>query len=257
MVGSPDETLGRADARPPDVTRGRDVKRVVLPLIVLSLAGGCSTRRISHTPRSAIEQLLLSAAVDKAVLKFDLPGARGMKVFTDFTNLNCYDKEYVRAAIRARVAELGCLLAAGAEDADLTVEVASGGLGTEYKESVIGLPALPVPNSPVGTPEAPAYRQEERTGIVKLLILVHAKGTPVSVGHYYAKADREEGFALGMRFQPTDEIREGWDKSEDSRKPLPAPPAAKPKPAEKPDATSQPKVGMGHWTAPAFLRWQR
>ena len=236
------------------------MKKVVLSLAVVMLLAGCTSRRVSHTPRSAIEQLLLSGAVDKAAIKLDLPGAAGKKVYTDFNNLNCYDKEYVRAAIRARVAGLGCILTAKPEDADWTIEVACGGLGTEFKESVIGLPALPVPNSPVGTPEAPAYRSEERTGIVKLLILVHAKGTPILVRHYYAKADREEGFALGMRFQPIDDIREGWDKSEnDAAAPTPAKDAPRAAPkiddTSSGDASSGREIGGVHVSRPSVFRW--
>ncbi len=237
------------------------MKRAVLLLVALSLPGGCTSRRISHTPRSAIEQLLLSGAVDKAVMKFDLPEVKGRKVFIDFANLNCYDKEYVRAAARARVAELGAILAEKPDGAELTVEVSCGGLGTEFKESVIGLPALPVPNSPVGTPEAPAYREEERTGIVKLLVLVHAKGRYVSARHYYAKADREEGFALGWRFQPTDEIRDGWQRSEDARsgagKPEP-PGEASPGPQSKDTSRGGrgAKIGRTHVSTFSLLRWR-
>jgi len=234
------------------------VKRAALLIAALSLLTGCTSRRISHTPRSAIEQLLLSAAVDKAMLKLELPQVKGRKVHADFTNLNCYDQEYVRAAARTRLAELGGVLVATPDDAELTVEFACGGLGTEFKESVIGLPAMPVPNSPVGTPEAPAYRSQERTGIVKLLVFVHAKGKFVAAAHYYAKADRAEGFALGWRFQPTDEIRDGWDESETRRRDAPMPATA---PAEPPPAPDPPpagvKIGRAHVSTPACMRWKK
>ena len=48
---------------------------------------------------------------------------------------------------------------------------------------------------------------------MKLLIFVHQKGKLVALGHYYAKADRDEKFLLWYRFQDRDHIREGWESS--------------------------------------------
>ena len=185
----------------------------VVALALLCVVG-CSSRRFTNTPRSAIEQMLLSAAVDKALERFDLPEIHGKKVLLDFTNLKAYDAEYIKVATRARFSQLGAVLVEKADEADLTAEVASGALGTESKDAVVGLPALPVPNSPVPFPEAPAYRSSEQTGIFKMLIFVHAKGRFVSANHYFAKADRQESFAFGWRRQRKDDIREGWERAD-------------------------------------------
>ncbi len=185
---------------------------------VLMMAGmfatGCASRHVTNTPRSAIEQLLLSGAVDRALEKFSLPELSGKKLFVDFTNLKAYDAEYIKVATRARMAELGAVLVDKAEQADLVAEVCSGGLGIEYKNSVVGMPALPVPNSPLPLPAVPLHRKTEQTGIVKLLIFVHAKGRFVAASHYYAKADRDESFILWWRFQSTDDVREGWERAD-------------------------------------------
>ncbi|MHC4563609.1 MAG: DUF6655 family protein [Planctomycetota bacterium] len=178
------------------------------------LTAGCSSRPVTSTPRSAIEQMLLSGAVDRALEKFYLRELVGRKVYIDFTNLSCYDVEYVRLATRARFARMRAVLVDKAEDADYVVEVASGALGTELKTDVVGLPALPVPNSPAATPEMTAYSSGEQTGIVKLLVLVHRKGRLVGTAHCYAKCDREESFAFGHRFEQEDEIRQAWDEAD-------------------------------------------
>lgn len=190
------------------------MKRIAPLLVVSLMCVGCSSRLLTHTPRSAIEQLLLSRAVDKALEKLRLPELAGKKAYVDFTNLKAYDQEYIKVATRARVAELGATLVEKADQADYTVEVSSGGLGIEFKNAVVGMPSLPVPNSPVPTPAAPAWRSTEQTGIVKLLIFVHAKGKFVSVNQYCAKADREESFVLWWRRQRTDEVREGWERAD-------------------------------------------
>jgi hypothetical protein len=192
------------------------MNRVVAVVLAFGfvLMAGCSARPVTSTPRSAIEQMLLSGAVDRALEKFYLPELVGKKIYIDFANLSCYDVEYVRLATRARFARMRVVLVDKADEADYVVEIASGALGTELKTEVVGLPALPVPNSPAATPEMTAYSSGEQTGIVKLLVLVHRKGKLVGTAHCYAKCDREESFAFGYRFEQEDEIRSAWDEAD-------------------------------------------
>jgi len=93
-------------------------------------------------------------------------------------------------------------------------EVASGGLGIEFKSTLVGLPAIPVPNAAVPTPELSAYRSTEQTAILKLLVFIHQQGRFVSAHHYYVKADRDESFVLWHRSQKRDEVREGWERAD-------------------------------------------
>jgi len=184
-------------------------------IVVAALASlGCTSRTFSTTSRTAIEQLLLTRAVDVAMVKFDMPELADKKIFLDFTNLKCYESEYVKVAVRTRVAQIGSHLAASSDDADLMVEVAAGALALEYKDSVIGMPPLPVPNSPVPMPAMPFYKTTEQTAIVKLLIFVHASGKFVASHMYYAKADRDESFILQWRSTSQDDVRTGWEQSE-------------------------------------------
>ncbi|MDP6543908.1 MAG: hypothetical protein QGH60_07935 [Phycisphaerae bacterium] len=189
----------------------------ILSCIIVATAlasGGCTSRTFSTTSRTAIEQLLLTRAVDVAMVKFDMPELTGKKVFIDFTNLKCYDAEYVKVAVRSRVAQIGSRLTDSGADADLTIEVASGALALEYKQGVVGMPAMPVPNSPVPLPAMPFYRSTEQTAIVKLLIFVHDSGKFVASHMYYAKADRDENFILQWRATKQDDVRTGWEQAE-------------------------------------------
>ncbi len=198
---------------------------VLIPVAALAaLAGvGCASRTFSSTPRTAVEQMLLSRAVDLAIEKIELPEVRGRKVFIDAGNLESYDAGYVKVAVRARFAELGATLVESAEEADCVVEVASGALGTEYKSDLVGLPPLPVPNSPVPLPEVSLYRTVEQTALMKLLVFVHDKGEFVAAYQYYAKADRDESFILWYRFQRKDDIRTGWERADVRLRQRPAP----------------------------------
>jgi len=120
--------------------------------------------------------------------------------------------------VRARFAEIGAHLVENAEQADYVAEISSGALGTEYKSSILGIPAIPVPGSPTPLPELALARSIEQTGIVKLLVFVHSNGKAVSTGHYYGKVERDESFILWFRFQPKDDIRTRWEAADEKVK---------------------------------------
>jgi len=183
-------------------------------LVLLLVSTGCVSRVVSNTPRTALEQMLLTGAVDRALEKLELPEVRDKTVCLDFSSLKGYDAEYVRVAVRARFAKLGARLVKDPEQADYVAEVASGSLGTEFKTTLIGLPALPVPQTQLTSPEVPLYRSAEQTGMFKLLIFVHADGRFIAADQYYARADRDETFLLFWRLHRKDDVREGWERAE-------------------------------------------
>ena len=190
------------------------MKRIICTSFLLICLAGCTTRTFTNTERTAIEQLLLSGAVDKAVDKFNIPQVAGRKTYLDFTNLKSYDVEYVRTAIRVRFAEIGAILVDTAEQADYLAEITSGAFGTEYKSSLLGIPALPVPGSPVSLPELALCRGVEQTAIIKLLVFIRSNGKLVAADRYYGKAERDESFLLWSRFQTTDDIRTAWEEAD-------------------------------------------
>jgi len=194
------------------------MKYIIWTTLLTTFATGCGTRTFTNTERAAIEQLLLSGAVDNALEKLDIPQVAGKKTYLDFTNLKSYDIEYVKAAVRARFAEIGAHLTEDAKQADYVVEISSGALGTEYKSSILGIPSIPIPNSPTPFPELALARGVEQTGIAKLLVLVHSNGKVVSTGHYYGKVERDENFVLWFRWQSKDDIRTRWEAADEKLK---------------------------------------
>ncbi len=52
---------------------------LTLAVLILIHLAGCATRTVSNSPRTAIEQMLLSTAIDTALEKFELPQAKGKK----------------------------------------------------------------------------------------------------------------------------------------------------------------------------------
>ena len=190
------------------------MKYTIAASILLIFITGCTTRNLTNTQRTAIEQLLLSGAVDNAVAKFRIPQVAGKKTYLDFTNLKSYDIEYVKTAVRARFAQIGAVLVENADEADYIAEISSGTLGTEYKSTLLGIPSLPIPGSPTPLPELALARGVEQTGIAKLFVFIHSNGKLVTADHYYGKAERSESFILWFRFQPTDDIRKAWEQAD-------------------------------------------
>jgi len=192
------------------------VRHTIAIALILVILAGCQTRTATNTPRTAIEQMLLSGAVDAALDKLQIPGIDGRKVYLDFTNLKAYDVEYIRVATRARFSQLGASLVDAADGADYIVEVASGALGLEYKSSVVGIPPLPMPNSPIATPALPFYSSREQTGIVKLLFFIRAGDEYLATCQAFAKCDRDENHVFGIRYQSNDDVRTRWEQADAS-----------------------------------------
>jgi hypothetical protein len=193
------------------------VKYLVLTAAVagLAFAGGCTSRTVSNTPRTAIEQMLLSTAVDRALAKFELPPElKGEKVYLDFSNYESVDGGYVKAATRARFNQLGAIPTTEADEAHFVAELACGGLGTEFKSTLLGVPSIPLPNAPVAMPEAPVLKTTEQTGIFKLLVFIHDRHHVVRVDHFFARADRVEHSLLWVRIKGKDDIRAEWQRVE-------------------------------------------
>ncbi len=194
------------------------MKQAIITGIILTCLSGCVSRTFTNTQRAAIEQLLLSGAVDNALEKLDIPQVADKKVYLDFTNLKCYDIEYVKSAVRARFAQMNAQLVNDTNQADYTAEIASGALGTEYKSFLFGIPAIPVPGMSTPLPELALARSVEQSGIAKLLVSIYADGKGIVSGHYYGKVERRETFVLWMRSQPKDDIRKRWEAADEKLK---------------------------------------
>lgn len=141
-------------------------------LLILSLSG-CVDMRTTDTSRTAVEQLLLSTAADRALRYPSFDKLKGIKVFLDATNLEATDKGYVIAALRDRVGASGGILVADVKEADAVLEVGSGALANDRSDTLIGVPSLPVPIPGMGllqTPEIAVFKKTKQQGEAKLIL---------------------------------------------------------------------------------------
>jgi hypothetical protein len=147
----------------------------------LVLASGCTSTTQSQPPRTAIEQLLLSTAVDNALKGVRIPEVSGERVYVDTSFLESYDQGYVIGSIRALLSENGALLESNRDEAEMIIEARSGGLGTDVSDSLVGVPTIPIIIPGAGTsefPEVVLYSSNKQATVSKIGLLgYHKDGT--------------------------------------------------------------------------------
>ena len=178
------------------------MKRICLLAILLLLPSfGCTTTRTTDTSRTAIEQLLISNAVDQTLDKTPLPPMKGRKVFLDPQFLECVDKGYLIGSLRQRLLTSGALLVDKKEDSEITMELYSGGLGTDNVESYLGMPGLAIPGVPLELPEVRLYEKSSQFGTAKIGLTAYATGSGELVydsGRQVARADNSRWSVMGV-----------------------------------------------------------
>lgn len=171
-------------------------------IAIIATTFGCTTTRTSDTARTGMEQLLISNAVDQTLDKTSLPPVDGRKVFIEEKYLDgAVDKGYLVARARQKLLNNGALLVDKKEDSEITVELCSGGVGTDNVSSFIGLPGLAVPGLPIELPEVRMYEKSSQFGTAKIGLVAYAthngqliydSGTPL------ARADDSRWSVMGL-----------------------------------------------------------
>ena len=151
------------------------MKSLVLFLTLLGCVAflGCSTTRTTDTARTGMEQLLISNAVDQTMAKTALPDVNGKTVYLEEKYLDSVDKGYIVGSMRRKLLNAGAMLVDEKEGSQVTIELCSGGVGTDNVESYIGMPGLTVPGLPVELPEIRLYEKKSQFGTAKLNVVAY------------------------------------------------------------------------------------
>ena len=149
--------------------------------LALTLVIGCTTARQTNTARTAREQLLISNAVDQALAKIDFAAFQGSKVFLDDKYLECSDKGYMVGSIRHRLMISGATIAAKAEEADVAMELRSGGVGTDNADSYVGIPQIVLPGM-LTLPEVKLITRGQQTALAKIGLVAYDTKTQQLLG---------------------------------------------------------------------------
>ena len=171
----------------------------LLVCLIAATFVGCATMKESDTPRTGLEQLLISSAVDDSLNKVDFSPVRGAKVFLKADYLDAVDKNYILMSMRSRLLANDCTLVDKADDADVTVEVGSGGVGTDRTDLTVGTPAVSL--GPMGAlPKLSVYERSRAMGTAKLCIIATDSKTKLPVinsGYSLARSDHQHWSMLG------------------------------------------------------------
>lgn len=141
----------------------------------LMLVLGCTSTKTSNTARTGTEQLLISNAVDQALAKVDFSPMAGKKVLVEEKYLDSVDKGYVISSVRHHVLHAGGQLAVKPEEADIILELRSGGIGTDNSDAYLGVPGITLPGM-VALPDVKLITRSRQSAFAKLgLVAMDAK----------------------------------------------------------------------------------
>jgi hypothetical protein len=187
--------------------------RSLFLLATLSFAAsGCATMKQSDTARTGVEQLLVSSAIDRSLDRVDLRTISGAKVYVEQKYLDCVDKNYVVVAMHQRLLRNGCTLVEKPEESDVTIEIGSGGVGTDRQELFVGIPAITVPMPlPMSIPQVPFFNRVRYNGTAKIAVVAYdtkTKQPVVNGGAMLARSDHKSWNLLGTGHVVTGSVPE-------------------------------------------------
>jgi hypothetical protein len=141
--------------------------------VLLLAAGACTQMRESEPGRTATEQLLFSAAAERAADALTVRIPKGSKVFVDPGYIEGTDSKYLLATLRDRILSHGGNLVAAREAADLVIEPRLGANSVDRKATLFGIPSFPVPIPLAGNlnfPELALFKRDRQQGVIKLAL---------------------------------------------------------------------------------------
>jgi hypothetical protein len=116
---------------------------LVLALLALVSTAGClGDIRTTNTKRTAVEELLVSTAAERAIAKVDSSVFAGKRVFVDVERLAPFDKGYVVSAFQGYLAQGGASVVPARDKAQVVVEVRSGSSGIFDGKWGVGIPMV-------------------------------------------------------------------------------------------------------------------
>lgn len=175
----------------------------------IALINGCANVRITDPARTATEQFLLSQAAVKAVELLSFEVIHGRKVFLDVAYFAPAEKEFVLAELRAKLLYSGVNITEKRENAEIIVEVRSGGVGIDRYESLFGIPSITAPAGTATaaqavtliTPEIAVTKKIRQIGFASVAYVAYWADTGevvASSGPTIGKTYREDWWLLGF-----------------------------------------------------------
>lgn len=190
------------------------VRLEYLGLMLLWVLSGCSLpQEISKTPRSAIEQLLLSQSVEEALDGMSIPLPEGASIRVEVSGLQTdrahlhideaderfgvidspsWDLAFVRDVVAGRLGELGYRMRKPGAETEYLVRILVHALGTNQGKTFFGLPAIQSVIIPFSLPQLTLYQELDQLAHVRFHLDVYEvatgrfiRSTPWMAGNTY------------------------------------------------------------------------
>ena len=194
----------------------RTIGSLILPLFCLllvgSTGGGCAAIRVTDPPRTATEQFLLSGAASQAIDQLSAEALRDRKLFLDTTYLGGGGQEhqFLIAELRAKLLLGGVRLQTKREEAEVIMELRSGGLGIDRVDYLLGIPAIYFSQYtsggssgglPITTPELAIVKSTKQRGFASVAYVAYWNDTGevlASSGPFVGRTFRDDWWFFGF-----------------------------------------------------------
>jgi hypothetical protein len=181
--------------------------RVFACVLLIGLMVGCGTTRMSDTPRTATEMLLVSQAADNAIAQVDFSPLTGKTVFLDSNGISdkeLVDKGYLVSLVRQQLLGFGALIQDTKDRAEYVVDLRVGGLSTDRHSMLVGTPAVQLPTVlpglPTNIPEIAFLKKNDQRGVAKVGIFAYNRITGRALwqsGNIQAESRAKDTWFLG------------------------------------------------------------
>lgn len=175
-------------------------RRLAVPVACCLIISGCTSADRSNTARTGVEQLLISNAIDSSLDKVNYTPFGGHTVYVEEKYVESVDKPYLVGSLRHRLLAAGARLTDKPEDAAITVELRSGGIGTDSSESFLGTPEVVLPGM-LTIPEVRLATKTTQSGTAKIGLVAYDNKTRQVLGQggtALSQSDDNNWFVAGV-----------------------------------------------------------
>lgn len=181
---------------------------IFLPLVLLA-GQGCATIRTTDPPRTATELFLLSGASSEAVAQLSADALRDRTVWVETryltdTHETSIELSFLIGDLRAKLLQSGVRLVEKREQAEVVMEVRSGGVSIDRLEFLLGIPASYFPGTsngvPLVVPEIAIVKTTRQNGFASVAFVAYVAKTGeliASSGPFVGRTNREDLWFLG------------------------------------------------------------
>ena len=183
--------------------------RTLALALTLFAAQGCATIRVTDPPRTATELFLLSGATTEAVAQLSADALRDRLVWVETQFLSdaretSLELSFLVGDLRAKLLQSGVRIVEKRDQAEIILEVRSGGVSVDRLEFLLGIPGAYIPwaagSVPLATPELSIIKSTRQNGFASVAFVAYVAKTGeliASSGPFVGRTKREDFWIFG------------------------------------------------------------